>query len=457
MSHATILPETLDANAWARIQMMPGGDVDSAVDVALVHTAMDRVGRGAADLRLLSTEQIADRLGRLHQFLLESPDSPLPRIASVVESTTGLSTPMVIWALRDLLKRLTPRALIALVEAEFGHRDPFHGPRMLATYAAARAANPPDRVFYVMAGTIPGVPIEAMVLSLLARAPAVIKTSRAEPATARLYLEAMRHVAPDLARALSVITWPGGTEELERAACDRASVVVAYGSNETIDSMYQRCRFPTKFVGYGHRVSFGIMGDGDATLGEPALRDLARLWALDASAYDQFGCMSLACLFVSTNGPWSPEEVAREIAWEGFPYTESYIPRGRLTPETAAAQMQARAVAEFQGTLFTASSGAVILHDKCQFEPTPGGRLLHVVPWTTPEDLDRALRPLRGLLSTAGVWCDDQQRSSITGQLNRLGVRRITRPGRMQRPLWLRDHDGRPRISDWVDWTDVEP
>ena len=63
----------------------------------------------------------------------------------------------------------------------------------------------------------------------------------------------------------------------------------------------------------------------------------------------------------------------------------------------------------------------------------------------------------RLLDATAGLWCDDPQRSALTGQLNRLGVRRITRPGRMQRPLWLRDHDGRPRISDWVDWTDVEP
>jgi hypothetical protein len=457
MSDATSLPETLDADAWASVQMMPGGDVEDTVDVELVHTAMDRIGRGAADLRQLSTEQIADRLGRLHQFLLESPESPLPRMASVVESTTGLSQPMVIWALRDLLKRLTPRALIALVEAEFGHRDPFHGPRMLATHAAARAANPPDRVFYVMAGTIPGVPIEAMVLSLLARAPAVIKTSRAEPATARLYLEAMRRVAPDLARALSVVTWPGGTEELERTACDRASVVVAYGSNETIDAMYQRCRFPTKFIGYGHRVSFGIMAEGDASFGAPALRELARLWALDASAYDQFGCMSLACLFVSTRGPWTPTEVARAIANEGFPYTESFMPRGRLSTDTAAAHVQARAVAEFQGTLFAAPTAAVVLHDQCRFEPTPGGRLLHVVPWTTHDELDRALRPLRGLLSTAGVWCDEQQRSALTGQLSRLGVRRITRPGRMQRPLWLRDHDGRPRISDWVDWTDVEP
>jgi hypothetical protein len=38
-----------------------------------------------------------------------------------------------------------------------------------------------------------------------------------------------------------------------------------------------------------------------------------------------------------------------------------------------------------------------------------------------------------------------------------MGVRRVVRPGRMQRPLWQRDHDGRPRIADWVDWTDVEP
>lgn len=442
------------------LQMLPCEDLRAPVTSELVGRAFQSVRRQRAHLRQMSTEQIADRLGRLHQRLLADDAAELRAWAPSVSEVSGLSEPMIVWSLQDLLSRMTARTMIALVEAEFGSREPFGAPQMLATHACARGANPPSSVFHVLAGTVPTVSVEAIVLALLARAPNVIKTSRNECHVARLYLTALREVAPDLASSIAVLTWAGGDEQLERTACDEAGVVVAYGSNSTIDSMYGKCRFPTKFIGYGHRVSFGLItasGHLDRGIGPPALRQLCRDFALDASAYDQAGCMSMNCLFVHRAGAWSARDIAAMLAEDGFPWVESFLPRGRVPAGTAATQMQLIGVAEFDGRAFVAPTGAAIVHDDCRFEPSPGGRLLNVITYEDDEQLLGALRPLRGTLSTASIDCGDAERSALTLMLSRLGVRRVVRPGRMQRPLWQRDHDGRPRIADWVDWTDVEP
>jgi hypothetical protein len=441
-------------------QMLPCEDLREPVTCDLVKRAFLSVRKQRAHLRQMSTEQIADRLGRLHQRLLADDAAELKAWAPAISEVSGLSEPMVVWSLQDLLGRMTARTMIALVEAEFGIREPFGAPQMLSTHACARGANPPASVFHVLAGTVPTVSVEAIVLALLARAPNVIKTSRNECHVARFYLKALREVAPDLATSIAVLTWAGGDEQLERAACDEAGVVVAYGSNSTIDSMYGKCRFPTKFIGYGHRVSFGLLtasGHLDSGTGPPALRQLCRDFALDASAYDQAGCMSMNCLFVHSAAPFSIRDVAQMMAEDAFPWVESFLPRGRIAPSVAAAQMQLIGVADFEDRAFVAPTGSAITHHGCRFEPSPGGRLLNVVPYNNDEQLLDALTPLRGTLSTVSMDCGGAERAGLTLMLSRLGVRRVVRPGRMQRPLWQRDHDGRPRIADWVDWTDVEP
>jgi hypothetical protein len=441
------------AGPW--VQCLPTGDQAVAVSPEMICGAAGHLRSRGPQLRALWTEQVASRLGAVHERLLADEGGLLSRWCHALSADAGLSEAMCTWALRDLLRRLTPRALVALMEAEFGHRDPFQAPRMSLAHACARGAVPPPLLFCVLSGNIPTVAVEAIALALLARAPIVVKTSRQDPHSARCYLEALRRWAPDLAAHVAVLTWTGGDETIETRACAEASVVIAYGDNHTIDAMYQRCRFPTKFVGYGHRVSFGVMGPWGEGEGPTDLDTLARDWALDVAAFDQLGCMSLQCLFVHRQLPWSPEEVAGAVA-RGLDEVARDLPRGRMTAEVLAAQMQWKGRGEFGGTVLEASQGAVIAWRDEGFRPSPGGRLLHVVPWEDEGALVQALQPLCGALSTAGLWCATADRASLITRLMHLGVRRVVRPGRMQRPLWLRDHDGRPRMADWVDWTDVE-
>lgn len=438
-------------------QLSPLGDIDQPVDQERIRLVSAALRAEGPRLARLTTARIAARIGKTAAAWL-APDSPwMDEAVTAAAETAGFSAEMLHWSLGELVKRLTPRSLAALVEAELGTLEPFQEPRNREHHPCARAANPPSLVFQVLAGTVPPVAIETIVLALLVRAPLLLKTSSDEPAIARVFLRSLRVEAPDLARHVAVMTWPGGDPELDRAACEEASIVAAYGGDPAVNALMSHCRFPTRFHGYGHRVSFAVIGPRSDDLAELALDRVVEDLALDASAYDQRGCMSPHCVFVSRAARWRPEDVAQRLAEHGFPTVARRLPRGRVPIDVAAAVQQARGVGAFTGRAIPTEQALVILHDDPAFRPSPGARTLHVVPYDSEEDLLRELEPVAGSISTVGLMYPPTRELEFTARLGRLGALRICRLGRMQRPIWLRDHDGRPRIGDWVDWTDVEP
>lgn len=440
------------------LQLSPEGDVRGPVDAAHLDRVARRLRADGPRLASMTTTRIAERIGKTAQAWLEPGSRWMDLAVRESAPQSGFSPEMIRWSLTELMKRLTPRSLAALVEAELGAIEPFQDPRNRAHHPCARAANPPALVFQVLAGTVPPVAVESIVLALLVRGPLLLKTSSDEPILARLFLESLRDEAPDLARHVAVLTWRGGDDELDQAACDRASVVAAYGGDDAVNALLSRCRFPTRFTGYGHRVSFAVIGPRNDDLADLALDRVAEDLALDAAAYDQRGCMSPHCVFVSRAARWEPDAVARRLAEHGFPTVNQRLPRGPLTAHTAAAIQQARGVAEFTSAeVFDSDEALVILHRDTKFVSSPGGRTLHVIPYAEEDDLLAAIAPLAGAISTVGLNYPPTRHTEFTGRLGRLGAMRVCRLGRMQRPIWLRDHDGRPRIGDWVDWTNVEP
>lgn len=438
-------------------QLSPSGDWTGPVTATHVRDAASHLRAGGPRLARMTTAAIADRIARTAAAWLADESPYMERACELAEGVTGFHPSMLRWSLDELLRRLSPRSLAALVDTELGAVEPFQAPRSHGSEPCKRTGHPPGLIFQVLAGTVPPVGIETIVLALLARGPLLLKTASDEPLIARLFLESLREHAPDLAEHIAVLTWSGGDDPIDDAACRAADIVVAYGGNDAVNALLSRCRFPTRFYGYGHRVSFAVIGPG-AFHGRAALDQITEATALDAAAYDQRGCMSPHCVFVARDAPWTPSEFAAKLADHGFPTVQERLPRGRLDQGVAAAIQQARGVAEFTAQGVFGNDGCLVtLQQETRFHPSPGGRTLHVVPFDDYKSLFDAVRPLEGAISTVGVALDPADEEEVTNALGKLGARRIARIGRMQRPIWLRHHDGRPRIGDWIDWTDVEP
>ena len=247
----------------------------------------------------LSQSAIASRLARTASRCLE-PDA----LAALEAAAPHLATSpeMLRWSVSECLRQFSGPALVALAEAELGALEPFHTPAADATRPVSRMAVPPGVVTQVIAGTVPPLAVEAIVLPLLCKSGALVRTSRRDPHTARWFLHYLNEVAPELARHVAVASWTHD-EVCDRVACS-VPVVNVFGADDALAHYAALCRFPTRFFGFGHHVGVAVVAK---SVRGADLDALARAVAFDVAAHEQRGCMSPHTLFVQRGGPYSPE------------------------------------------------------------------------------------------------------------------------------------------------------
>lgn len=187
---------------------------------------------------------------------------------------------MVEVSLRALLQSLTPERLRALLDAE----DVTDTPGFPV-------------IGHVIAGNTPLLGWVSIIRALLARSASLVKLpSNASAQWASLLHRSLSEVSPELGECVCLMQWPGGTSDLDRALCAAADLVMAHGGDSTLRDLRGKCPPRTPFVGYGHRVSFGLL------LPDVDWAEAARGFAKDVLLYDQGGCLSPQTIFVIGDG-----------------------------------------------------------------------------------------------------------------------------------------------------------
>ncbi|MFQ5512832.1 MAG: aldehyde dehydrogenase family protein [Myxococcota bacterium] len=303
--------------------------------------------------------------------------------------------------------------------------------RQLATDAARRGGPAPGLTAVWLAGSIPTASFHALLLPLLAGSAVYGRPSSHDPASARLFTASLRAVDPGVADALEV----GRDDTL----LDQADALVAYGSNETIESLRGRAPAGCLFVGYGHKLSAAAVG--------PAadLESAATAVALDAALFDGRGCLSPAYVFVAQDPQGRADRFAEHLADALGALTET-LPRGALsaTEQVALRERWAReALREGARVLSPVprTDWAVLLAPAGTW-PEPG--LLRFVPVLPVRDLDELgtccaqLHPHLSSLAHVGWEAGADELEKI---VRRGGGARCCAPGRLQAPPldWRQD------------------
>lgn len=384
---------------------------------------------------------------------------------AALPAVTGYSPAMVRLILERMVADWRAPALERLLRSELGDPAALDGfvadPRPNAGARRLVRASGPALAFHVFAGNVPGVAVSSMVRSLLVRAATLGKTASGEPVLAPLFARALHTVAPDIAAALAVTHWPGGTTELEDVALDAADAVVAYGGADALRDIGAGVRPGTRLLDHGPRYSFGIVGR-DA-LREPGAAATAKEIAGAVAAFDQQGCVSPHVVYVEKGGEVAPAELAGRIAG-ALREIERELPRGRISASEAAAIHDARGAAEFRaiagndvrvhagaGTEFTVAYDA---------DPTFTVSCLNRFLWVKPvDDVAEAVelvRPYRQFLQTVAVAGAGERLHALAGALAAAGATRITtfQAAPWPPPEW--HHDGRGPLVELVRWTDLE-
>ncbi len=382
---------------------------------------VNSVGAIAAGLRARHAETLARMpLDTVVAALAElacrwrDPAYPLRRTAEAW--TEPFPFAMVQVSLAALLDSLTPKRLWALLEAE----------------SVPDAPGCPV-IGHVIAGNTPLLAWVSIIRALLVRSASLVKLpSNASARWTDAFHRSLQEIAPELAACICLTKWPGGTTKLDAALCTQADLVVAYGGDPALRALRALCPKETPFVGYGHRVSFGVLlPDADAA-------EAAEGFAKDVLLYDQGGCLSPQTIFVVGDG--NNAQAFSSVLAEALSEAAEKYPLPIRSERASAAVAEARALAwmEEGNTLWEdpARRWTVIARPHSAFAASPTFGVVSVQPVASLDDLPEAV---------SGV-ADRLQGCAAAGEVRGgylPGVSYLCAPGKMQAPPLCWRQDGR--------------
>jgi hypothetical protein len=375
----------------------------------------------------MKTDAIIEVLGRLSKLWLQKDYSFRKKAVERLVKHSGYSAPMANALLGDLFKELTKEKLSKLLEAELGSSlvlerfVPRNGQR-----GSVRARGP-RRILHIFAGNVPNPAILSFIFGMLLKSENIGKASSEDPGFLDIYLRSLKELSPGLARTNRLI--PPSDRSAVYDWMKKVDRVVAYGSDETLKELKKRAGV-VPFEGYGHRVSFSIYLRESLT--KRNVNALAKKTAYDLWMMDQKGCLSPVVLYAQRGGAVSPSALGRLTASELRKLSLHEVGkknRGFLSAAAWMTRQNARSVRQVS----------------------------FIREFSDLKEVHRALRPFEGRLQAVALEAKPGVREKIAEEFSRLGVNRICRAGQMQRPPLLWHHDGRPNLSDWVRWTDLEP
>jgi hypothetical protein len=249
---------------------------------------------------------------------------------------------------------------------------------------------------------------------------------------------------------------------LEKVLFAEADCLTATGSDETLAAIRAQLPAKVRFMGYGHRVSFGLV-TREVLCDEEVAKIVSRT-ADDVVAWNQNGCLSPHVIYVEERGAVESDKFAELLAVE-LAKREANEPRGGIPMEAAAAIASRRAIYETlavhraDAKIWSSSDSTawtVVFEHDVRFQFSCLNRFIYVKPVPDLAAVLQGVDELGGKVSTVGIAAPPAKARELAAQFARWGATRICPLGQMQNPPLTWRHDGRPALGDLITWTDFE-
>jgi acyl-CoA reductase LuxC len=413
-----------------------------------------------------STESLIKVLSGVAESWLE-PDYSFRKLAlELGPAQTGFFREILARGLDNFFRQFTRENFRALLVQEFGDAkrlDEIRATSVEEKFSRAAIARAPEFQVHICAGNIPNPAFTSIAFGLLLRSAQFVKCASGGSFLPRLFAHSIYDADAKLGACLEIAEWRGGNAALEKVLFAEADCVTATGDDETLAAIRSQLPVKIRFLGHGHRVSFGFVAH-EVLYGSRAKKIVAAA-ADDVVAWNQLGCLSPHVIYIQLGGEISPEHFAQLLA-EELERREQTEPRGELPAEHAAAIALRRGIYEVRAAHSPemtrhfcskdSTAWTVIYEADARFQTSCLNRFIYVKGVL---DLKTALEnadSVRGKVSTVGIAAPEDKAQEIATQLARWGATRICLLGQMQNPPLTWRHDGRPVLGDLVTWTDWE-
>ena len=414
-----------------------------------------------------STEQLVKVLTEVAENWRKSENSFRKLALENGSAETGFSTETLRRGIDSFFRQITADNLKVLLAQDLGDNSchvshvTFHDSRH-ASLATRHFWRGPELLVHITAGNIPNPTWMSIVLGILTRSAQFVKCASGSAFLPRLFAHSIYDADPKLGACLELAEWPGGNADLENVLFSEADCITATGSDEALAAIRSRLPLRVRFLGYGHRVSFGFVA-GKMLSASRAPRIAANLID-DVVAWNQLGCLSPHVIYVQPGGEVAPDKFAGMLADE-LERREQLEPRGELPAAHAATISSRRGIYEVRAahspeTLMWRSKEStawtVVFEADPRFQMSCLNRFVYVKPAKDLTEMLQQAEVVRGKVSTVCLAAPDDQLEELVLQLAQWGVTRVCPPGQMQNPPLTWRHDGRPALGDLVTWTDWE-
>lgn len=445
------------------------GDGPNALEVAVpvltdaqMKALTDRVRAAShAQLKTMPVSQIVEIIDRAVNRLLDRNDPIRQKAESLLPVVTGYDGDMIRLGLTGYLKTFRKSDLQKFLAEDFANSLILDDFQPVPKGGFARAFGP-GLLTHIWAGNVPGLPIWSLVSGLLVKAGNIGKVPSAEPLFAGWFAQVLAEVAPEIADCFAIVWWKGGDAAREGALLKESDVVLAYGGNDSLAAIRDRIPVTTRYLAYGHKVSFGVISN--AALDTQKAATTARDAAYDVVRYDQQGCYSPHVFFVERGGKVSPQDYAQYLAHELEAFEKKY-PRRILSIAEArdiAAWRHGEEMKSFDsaedGLIGSSESSWSVAFTDSDENLSPSGlnRTIKVVAIDKLADVVPRIAPYKSLLQTVGIAAPPAALYDLAGALGLAGVTRISALGHMTTPEAGWHHDGRFNLLDLVTITEIE-
>jgi hypothetical protein len=398
---------------------------------------------------------------------------------------TGWSPATLARGLDSFFRSITVESLEALVAQDLGDArrlDDFGAGSAEHRTGRTSLAVGPELLVHLTAGNLPNPALFSMILGLIMRSAQIVKCPRDASLLPRLFAHSLAATESKLGACLELVSWSHderNARELEDLLFSEAACVTATGSDSMLAEVRPRIPSRTRFIGYGHRMSFGLIAK--ESLSPYSRKRLVRAMADDITAWNQLGCLSPHAYYVEEEASGSAETLAEELAAE-LERREATEPRGTIGVAESALIQSRRGIFELRAAAMASlternlnrslffdppatvrlwastesTAWTVVLNHDARFQPSCLHRFIELKPVRNWGEVLRFAEPFRQQLSTVAVAAPDDRLPEMARQLAHWGVSRICPIGRMQEPPAAWRHDGRPALGDLVTWTDLE-
>jgi len=422
----------------------------------------DIIGRAKAlkkEVARLKVDTIVDIFDKVsnawrnedYQYRKEALEFLPPRI--------GFSKEMIVEGIRNMCSVLSRDGMLTRLNSDLGDKDYLNKWTYNHHFRGYIKAEPLGVITHVSAGNVFIGAVDSLIEGLVSKNVNIMKMATVDPVFPILFAKSIRDFDDTglLHKAMALINWKGGTENIENILKQECDGIIAYGGADTIRSYRKNLGLHCKLIEYGPKYSF-VMVDKEE-LQKRGMKEAAQLIAKDSIMWEQSSCSSPHTVYVE--GKKQAKELMVEIG-KAIDEWAVKIPQGIVYEDEAVEITKVRELAKVKKAFgeedyyFSRNSlGTAVYQSSTEFQISCQNRTIFVKPVETLDEVVKIVEPMGQFIQTVSILTGEERAKNLSSQLALIGADRFVEIGRMTERKHGTPHDGSKGLTQLVRWVSL--